>query len=558
MRLSLEAGQLVRADRLVDDLWAPRGETTRRNTLQSKVAMLRRALGDPSVITSRDGGYALAVEPFEVDALAVMGKAAAASRLLDVGDDRGAADLCAATLELYRGEVLQAAGDGDWVHPHRARLEEARLKLVEIGFSARLRLGDVGNVIGELEAAVAAYPFQESLWQLLITALYRAGRQADALAAYQRVGNQLADELGLDPGPQLQQLERSILAQDASLGLPVSTLGPAESDLPTGNLPSMSADLVGRETEVAALSDLLATERLVEIVGPGGIGKTAVAIAVGRRLAELNGSGTGGVWLARLETAITADDVVDTVIAAFKVPGGEPALYERLRGTAALVILDNCEHVLDAAAALAVRLLDAAPALRILCTSQVPLDVDGEAVFELAPLALSDAVALFTRRATAQRLMHTSSTDDDAVLDLCRSLDGLPLAIELAAARTKTLSIEEISWRLEDRLQLLSDPTSRRPERRRSLKSTIRWSYELLFPDDQRGLWALATFAGGAPLSAVESVLEALDVPAAAAIDVVGRLVSRSLVIVDEDHGASTGSLIDPGAAPRGPISTAR
>ena len=463
--------------------------------------------------------------------------AAAASRLLD-GDDRGAADLCAATLELYRGEVLQAAGDGDWVHPHRARLEEARLKLVEIGFSARLRLGDVGNVIGELEAAVATYPFQESLWELLITALYRAGRQADALAAYQRVRNQLADELGLDPGPQLQQLERSILTQDASLGLPVSAVGPAESDLPTGNLPSMSADLVGRETEVAALSDLLATERLVEIVGPGGIGKTAVAIAVGRRLTELNGSGTGGVWLARLETATTADDVVDTVIAALNVPGGEPALYERLKGTAALVILDNCEHVLDAAAALAVRLLDAAPALRILCTSQVPLDVDGEAVFELAPLALSDAVALFTRRATAQRLIHTSSTDVDAVLDLCRSLDGLPLAIELAAARTKTLSVEEISWRLEDRFVVLSDPTSRRPERRRSLKSTIRWSYELLFPDDQRGLWALATFAGGAPLSAVEFVLEALDVPASAAIDVVGRLVSRSLVIVDED-GAS-------------------
>ena len=144
-----------------------------------------------------------------------------------------------------------------------------------------------------------------------------------------------------------------------------------------------------------------------------------------------------------------------------------------------------------------------------------------------------------------------SSADDDAVLDLCRSLDGLPLAIELAAARTRTLSIEEISRRLEDRLHLLSDPTSRRPERRRSLRSTIRWSYELLFPDDQRGLWALATFAGGAPLSAVESVLEALDVPASAAIDVVGRLVSRSFVIVDEEHGSFDG------VAPLGSVSTA-
>ena len=283
--------------------------------------------------------------------------------------------------------------------------------------------------------------------------------------------------------------------------------------------------------EVAAVSDLLAGERLVEIVGPGGIGKTAVAIAVGRRLA----SSTDGVWLARLETATTADDVVDVLVSAVGGPGGEEALLERFKTSSAVVILDNCEHVLDAAAALAVRLLDAAPGLRILCTSQVPLDIDGEVVFELAPLALSDAVELFTRRATAQRSTRTGSVDEDGVLDLCRSLDGLPLAIELAAARTKTLSVEEITRRLDDRFLVLSDPTSRKPERRRSLKSTIRWSYDLLFPDDQRGLWALATFAGGAPLPAVEFVLEALDVPAAAAIDVVGRLASRSLVIVDDE-----------------------
>ena len=195
--------------------------------------------------------------------------------------------------------------------------------------------------------------------------------------------------------------------------------------------------------------------------------------------------------------------MVDTLVAALSV-GGEAALFERLKSSTAVVILDNCEHVIDAAAALAVRLLDAAPGLRILCTSQVPLDVDGEAVFELAPLALADAVALFTRRAAAQRASATTSAPDDAVEELCRSLDGLPLAIELAAARTKTLSIEEITRRLDDRFNVLSDPTSRRPERRRALKSTIGWSYELLFPDDQRGLWALATFAGGAPLPAVE------------------------------------------------------
>ncbi|HWI00697.1 MAG TPA: BTAD domain-containing putative transcriptional regulator, partial [Propionibacteriaceae bacterium] len=461
VRLALDAGEIVRADRLIDELWAADALSTRRNTLQSKVAMLRRALGEPDLIVNSDGGYALVVEPSEVDALAAMARVAAASRLLDAGDDRAAAELSASTLGLFRGEVLQAAGDGDWVDPHKARLEETRTKLLEIHFSARLRLGDAGNVIGELEAAVAAHPFHEGLWELLITALYRAGRQADALATYQRIRNQLADELGLDPRPQLQQLEQLILAQDASLGAQVSGIG-ALPDFPEGNLPSMSADLVGRGDVVADLCDLLAAERLVEIVGSGGVGKTAVAIEVGRRLNSMGKLRIDGVWLARLETATTANEVVDVLIAALNVPGGELALLERLKGTAPLVILDNCEHVVDSAAALAVRLLDAAPGLRILCTSQVRLGVDGEALVELAPLPLSDAVALFTRLAGAQRPSYGSSMDVDAVLDVCHSLDGLPLAIELAAARTKTLSIEEIIRRLDDRFPVLSDPTSRR------------------------------------------------------------------------------------------------
>jgi predicted ATPase/DNA-binding SARP family transcriptional activator len=538
VRLALEAGVSVRADRLVDDLWAADAVNTRRNTLQSKVAKLRRAFGDPLVIAGGDSGYSLAIEPSAVDALAVLRDTVRAAHLLDAGDDRGAAELSASTLKLYCGDVLPTAGDGDWVTLHRARLDEARMKLIETQFSARLRLGDAGDVIGELEAAVATYAYQERLWELLITALYRAGRQADALATYQRVRARLADELGLAPGPRLQQLEQQILIHDPALRVPDRAARPLDPDEPAGNLPSMSAELVGRETEIAALSDLLESKRLVEIVGPGGIGKTAVALATGRRLAESKGVAPGGIWLARLEAATTADDVLDTLIAAVNVTGGEAALVERLKGAAALVILDNCEHVIDAAAVLAVRLLDAAHGLRVLCTSQVALDVDGEALFELAPLSLSDAVELFTRRATARRGDQPVGEADDAVRDLCRSLDGLPLAIELAAARTRTLSIEEITRRLDDRFSVLSDPTSRRPQRRRALKATIQWSYELLFPDDKRGLWALATFAGGAPLPAAEFVLEALDVPASAAIDVVGRLASRSLVIVDVERAS--------------------
>jgi predicted ATPase/DNA-binding SARP family transcriptional activator len=514
VHLALEPGVVVSADRLVDDLWA--GAVTRRNTLQSKVARLRRALGDPSMIVSGDGGYRLAIEPEAVDAFCVLRDAATACRLLDAGDGRGAAEVSAAALKRYRGEVLRSTGD--WAAPHRARLEEARVKLVETEFSARLQLGEM--VIGELEAAVATYPYQEGLWELLITALYGAGRQADALAAYQRVRARLADELGLEPGPPLKELERQVLNHDPGLRVPDR---PAQA----GNLPSLSSELVGREDEIAALSELLAGKRLVEVVGPGGIGKTAVAIATGRALSGV----PGGVWLVRLEAAQTADDVLDTVIAALNVTGGEAALFERLRRAGAVVILDNCEHVIHAAAPLAERLLDAAPGLRILCTSQLALEIHGEAVFELAPLALSDAVELFALRAVRHG-------DPSEVHDLCRSLDGLPLAIELAAARTKTLPVEEIARRLEDRFSVLSDPTSRKPERRRALRATIRWSYELLFPDDKRGLWALATFTVGAPLPAVECVLEALDVPPSTAIDVVGRLTSRSLVIVDDGGGS--------------------
>ena len=216
----------------------------------------------------------------------------------------------------------------------------------------------------------------------------------------------------------------------------------------------------------------------------------------------------------------------DTVIAALDVTGGEAALRERLRRSAAVLILDNCEHVLDAAAALAERLLDAAPELRILATSQVALELDGRDGVR------ARATGARRRRRAVRPARHPA--ERPRPVPLCRSLDGLPLAIELAAARTRTLSVEEIARRLDDRFAVLRDPASRKPERRRALRATIGWSYELLFPDDQRGLWALATFSGGAPLAAVEAVLGALDVPPSAAIDVVGRLASRSLVIVDD------------------------
>ncbi|HST86277.1 MAG TPA: BTAD domain-containing putative transcriptional regulator [Kineosporiaceae bacterium] len=546
IRLALDSETAVSADRLIEDLWGAEASGTERNTLQAKISKLRRALGTAVEVSGGRFGYALQVRPSAVDAVEVLQVAEAATSRLRAGDLAAALECCRRGLAMFTSEtVLSDAGDRDWVIPYRVRLEEVRLGLIEDQLAARALSGAGGELLGELEALVVLHPLRERLWELLVAALYRSGRQADALATYRRVKFRLAEELGLDPGPQLQRLEQQILVHDAALHVRGDVDVLSLADARVGNLPSMVTDLVGRRSDLEALTDMLARERLVEIVGPGGVGKTALAIAVGHRLAQADGVAQGGIWLARLETAVTPEDVVDALIAALGVPGDESALAERLRNTEAVVILDNCEHVLDAVAQLVVRLLDAAPRLRVLCTSQIRLDVEGEFVFDLAPLPLSAAAELFTRRAAGHENSLRADASGDAVVGLCRALDGLPLAIELAAARTRTLSIEEITRRLGDRFAVLSDPGSRRPERRRSLESTIQWSYELLFPDDQRGLWALATFAGGGPLPAVEFVLEALDVPATAAIDVVGRLASRSLLIVDTENTTVRYRLLD-------------
>ena len=294
VRLALEAGVMVRTERLIEDLWADEAVGTARNTLQTKVSRLRRALGDGALVTGTSAGYTLVIEPSAVDALEVIRLAGLASELRSAGDASAALETCAAALAMFHGEILSGAGDGEWLVPHRARLEEVRLGLLEGQLAARLDLGAAGDVIGELEALVRVHPLREALWALLMVALYRDGRQADALATYQRARSMLADEFGLDPGLQLQQLEQQILVHDPSLGVPYSTVRGLGVDTPVGNLPSMSVELVGRDTEVTAVCDLVATGRLVEIVGPGGVGKTALAIEAGRRSRTSDGVAPAG------------------------------------------------------------------------------------------------------------------------------------------------------------------------------------------------------------------------------------------------------------------------
>jgi predicted ATPase/DNA-binding SARP family transcriptional activator/predicted negative regulator of RcsB-dependent stress response len=537
VRLALAAPHPVRAELLIDDLWADEVGSTNKNTLQSKVSQLRRALGGADLLISAGRGYRLAVTADDVDALRVEGLTARASAALRAGDARACLELTTEGLSLFRGDVLADAGDGAWLEAHRTRLAELEGGLLSDQLAARVELSPGADVIAALEVAIAQHPLREALWISLITALYRAGRQSDALAAYSRVRGQLAEELGIDPGPALRSLETLILQQSPDLDqTPAAerSRGPLPQAMPVhalqpGNLPGITSALVGRGLELEELTNKLAASRLVTLTGPGGVGKTRLAVEVAR--------GTqvpGGSWLIRLDTVEPGVPLAQAVAELMELPGGEAKLFERLASNSTLLVLDNCEHLIDDVATLTTTLLDRAPGLRILATSQAPLRVDGETVVVLEPLAITDSIELFAQRASAAR--HQFAVDDGVravVEEVCQSLDGLPLAIELAAARVKSLSVNEIARRLDDRFALLKDPTSRRPERRRALAAAIDWSYALLFPDDQVGLQALSVFTGGAPLAAAESVLEALGVPAESSVDVVGRLVDRSLVTLD-------------------------
>jgi predicted ATPase/DNA-binding SARP family transcriptional activator len=524
-RLALEAGSGVRVDALLEELWPT---SPGRNTLQSKVSQLRRALGDKDLVLGQGDTYRLVVEPDDVDAVHVVDLASEGSAARLSGDAATALDKASEGLALFRGEIL--LDEGDWAAPHRARLDEVRLRLLEDVMSARVDLGSGGELVAELETLVDLHPLRERLWACLMTALYRGGRQADALAAYARVRKLLVTELGIEPGPDLRMLEQRLLQQSTLLsGTPVLPAVQAP-----GNLPRTPRALLGREEELTALRSLIAHHRLVNVVGPAGVGKTSLLLEVAREVRV-----PGGVWLIRLE-AVTSAAALEQVAAETLHVAGGAQLHERLAGAQTVLLLDNCEHVVDNVSNLVGPLLADVPNLVVLATSQVPLGIEEELVYHLEPLSSVNSVALFWARAHEMRHQLVVDEVTSALAEeVCRSLDGLPLAIELAAARTRSLSVSDIARRLDDRFTLLQDPSSHRPERRRGLAGAIGWSYDLLFPDDQRGLWALSCFAGNASLEAFTHVLGALDVPEDATVDTLTRLVDRSLVSVDsyEDGG---------------------
>ena len=460
--LLVAEGRVVLAERLAEELWGDSPPPGAAGTLRSHLSRLRALTGPDAALVARGGGYALAAGPDQVDAARFERLAGAGREALEHGEAAAAAARFRQALGLWRGAALADVAEVPVLAREGARLEELRLVAVEGRIEADVELGLAAEAAGELEGLVAGYPVRERLWRLLVLALYRCGRQADALAAYRRARAVLAGELGIEPGEELQALEQAVLRQQVPAAAPRRQLH---------NLPVRLTSFLGRERELAALDELVAGARLVTLTGAGGAGKTRLAVEFAAAAAGRFGD---GAWLAGLAGLTDPGLVSAQVMAALGVrqTGEMPvleALRYRLRSAELLLVLDNCEHLPGGCGALAADLLGGCPGLRVLATSREPLGVPGEAVFPVPPLAVppegsdpqvpaaAPAVRLFLARSALAR-PGAGAAPVAVVARICRAVDGLPLAIELAAARAGVLSAEEIAARLADLFRFLASP----------------------------------------------------------------------------------------------------
>ncbi|MFC3501600.1 BTAD domain-containing putative transcriptional regulator [Micromonospora krabiensis] len=541
--LLLDAGRIVPRDRLVDGLYGDDPPAGVANALQSQVSRLRQVLSAAGVdpVEFHPAGYRLAVEPADVDVHRFGRLADAGRAALAAGDPHRAADLLREALALWRGEPLADVTDAPFAAGQAARLRDRRLAATEDRIEAELTLaaepGAVATapLVAELRELVAAHPLRERLHGQLMRALHADGRRTEALTVFAELRRLLAEELGSDPSAKLVALHTGLLRDP---GAPRAAAAPRPAAPP-----SQLTSFVGRDQELRRLGKQLGEARLVTLHGPGGAGKTRLAVEA----AERHG---GPVCLVELAAVPTGGAVAPAVLAALglrdgglRVPGGPPDGTERLVAALAdrriLLVLDNCEHVVTDAARLAARLLGAAPALRILATSREPLGVTGEALCPVQGLPVPPdavppevardypAVRLFADRAAdvAPGFAVDAGTIE-AVLRICRTLDGLPLAIELAAARLRALPVGEVAARLDDRFRLLSRGSRVAEPRHQTLRAVVRWSWDLLDEPERRLARRLSVFAGNPDLVAVEGVCGL----GADALDAVTGLAEKSLV----------------------------
>lgn len=553
--LVVDLGRVVSTDALLDRVWgdAARGGTTAN--LHAIISRLRGRLRDGGTgaeVVTVPPGYRLDIAAEQVDAARFVALLADARASRTAGDLVHARRQVADGLALWRGPAY-----ADIPHPfaaaEAARLDGLRLAGVELAAELDLALGHHDEVVQQLPALIEEHPLRESLRGQLMLALYRAGRQTDALAQYDDVRRLLAEELGLDPGPQLQQLHQRILEQDRSLepGSVASPVPAAPAPAPTlrSDVVPPSNPLLGREQEIAYVRSLLESspQRLVTLTGLGGVGKTRLAFAVAQASQGAYRDGVVVVSLAAVSDPATVMSEVARALGLAGTDGPDPAVAvaEHLRSRQLLLVLDNLEHLLAAAAPLS-RLVASCPELAVLVTSRTVLRVRGEVQFQVPPLPLPDpdeydavalgrsaAVALFVERAATSApgfsLTALDPANAAAIGAICRRLGGLPLAIELAAARVRLLPPATMLARLDD---VMSGSGARDlPPRQRTMRAAIDWSHDLLAPPEQRLLRRLSVFAGGFTLDAAEAV--AGDLPVLAALE---ALVEHSLVLPDVDH----------------------
>jgi predicted ATPase/DNA-binding SARP family transcriptional activator len=589
IRLALDPGRVILGDQLIDAVWGERPPAGAANALQSLVSRLRRVL--PGAIESNASGYRLALDPEVVDAVRFE-RLAMAGRGALRRDPLEAATALRQALVLWRGPALADAATAPFTAPTVARLEELRLSALEDRIEADLASGVDGGgetLVAELGGLVTVHPTRERLCGQLMRALARAGRQADALAVYERIRTRLADQLGIDPSEELEAAHLQVLrgedtaragraggrdgGRDGGVAPPPPPRppvpdGPAAVEQEVGgpaggtartNLRARISSFVGRDDDLARIGSALGSARLVTLTGSGGAGKTRLASEVA---AGLRGSFPDGVWMVELAPVADPGELPRAVLSLFgtrevgllprtrRAVPPEQQLIDALDGKRLLLLMDNCEHLVTAAAALIERLLDSCPRLRVLATSREPLGITGEILHPVEPLALPGdgvtpdeallypAVRLFADRGAAVRPNFT--VDDltlQPVLRICRALDGIPLAIELAAARLSALSPEQIAARLGDRFRLLAAAGRSVPPRHQTLRAVIDWSWDLLDDAERRLLRRLAVFSGGATLEAAEQVCAGpglAGVPPDEVLYLLAALVDKSLVTARE------------------------
>ncbi|GIJ61991.1 ATP-binding protein [Virgisporangium aurantiacum] len=546
-RLALDPGRQLAISALTDTLWNGDAQPSDpANAVQSLVSRLRRAV--PGVpISSGPGGYRLDLPLDAIDAHLFELLAASGRRALADGDPTAAGKHLRAGLDLWRGPALADLADA---HPAvAARLDELRLAAIEDRIDAELRCGAAAEsrLVAELEELSAAHPLRERLAALRIRALAAAGRPAAALTAYEEVRGRLADELGADPSSELRDAHLAVLRGEPKPPKPASS---------RGNLRAALTTFVGRDEEIEQVIKQLGENRLVTLVGPGGAGKTRLASVAAGQFAAASSTLAGGVWLVELAPVTDPGEVSRAVLDAVGRSDPRPdahkpglprdtmaRLVELLAPTDTLLVLDNCEHVIEAAARLADDLLAACPRLRVLATSREPLAIVGEVLTPVPPLRLPTAdaapsealtfaaVQLLADRAAAVR-PGFSVTDDNvrAVVEICRRLDGLPLAIELAAARLRALSPAQVADRLDDRFRLLTGGSRTALPRHRTLRAVVAWSWDLLTEDERRLAERLAVFPSTVTPESAAGVTGLTD-----ATEVLDALVDKSLLQVVSD-----------------------